>query len=347
MSDDKDSVRSALRAAFDNPTPDVAATDAPATESATPYTPEGGAVADSGDAAPAAKALPTDAPAERGGPVAAAAVAAPGAPAAVTPPAGFKDVKAWETTPDATKQFIKDREANYARGYQKAKQAADFGTAAFRAIEPLLPTLRAQGVHPAQAIAGMANLITTLRTGTERERYEAFAGAAQEYGVDLQRLVQQGVPTDSTPAHPEVAALKRQIAELAQHVTGNKQHEEAAQQQWAYQNVSGFASKPEVAELLPFVQEDMARILESSLIDETGKSPEQVMQEAYEMACYRNPSIRERQQQKTLQRQAEEAKKLRNAASVSSNSSHVAGGTVPSDESLRGSLERQFAGWRA
>lgn len=315
--------------------------DAQTAEPAAKSISEDGAVARS-EPAGADASVPKPARAADSSPAGVSApVAPPAGAAAIAPPMGFKDLKAWETTPEFTKQFMRNRESQVMREVQKVKQAADFGTGAYRAIEPLMPTLRAQGVHPLKALQGMAQLITVLRSGTERERYEAFAGAAQEYGVDLRRLV-EGLPSDSNQPSPEFADIQRRLDALDQREQAMQQQQMQEQAKWLWGHASSFMSKPEVAEFWPFVGEDVARIVESSLIDGTSE-PDKILQEAFDLACLRNPSVRERRQQGSLARQAEETKRLRNAASVSSASSPIAGSTVPSDESLRGTLERAFA----
>lgn len=257
----------------------------------------------------------------------------------VAPPPNFKDAEAWKSTPLATKQFLKQREAEFQRGFQKQRQAADFGTHVFRALSPIMGTLQQQGVHPVAAIEGMARLIGTLRSGTQREKAEAFAGAAQEYGVDLRSLVENGLPSDSTSVSPELAEIRRYRQEQTQRDAWLQQQQQQQAFQQAQQHITAFSADPDVAALLPFVHEDMARILESSLIDETGKTPEQVVREAFEKACSWNPSVKKQREADSLAKQAEEAKRLRSGASVSAGSNPVSGKQVPTDLSVRGLLE--------
>jgi hypothetical protein len=269
--------------------------------------------------------------------------AVPGRPSDLVPPPGFKNPDAWKGTPVETKQWIKERESQMARGYGKQKQAADFGQAAYQSLQPIWHVLQSQGVHPLQAIKGVAQLIGVLRTGTERERYEAFLGAAQEHGIDVRRLV-EGLPeADSTREHPDIAALKQQYSALAQHAHRQQQEQqmrdERAKQQWAQQYVGGFTARPEVAELLPYVWDDMAHLLESNAVKEAGKTPDQILEAAFNMACYQNPAIRK---QRDMRSRSSDVNRLRGAASVGSASQPIAGGVLPSDNSIRANIERAW-----
>lgn len=324
QTDDGPSLRDSISAAMDS-TP--AATTAPAASQDTANTPTTGAT-------PTTESTPTTEP------IAATTTEAAPAPAGgekMKPPVGWHDVREWEAMPDASRKWIREREANMNRFAQQTAGVRKFGQALSQAMQPYEPMLRQLGINPVEAVSESLQLVYALSNGTPDQRLQAFAAAAQHYGVDIGRLANGDVP-QQRQLPPEVAQLQAKLDAMEAHFMGQQQQvsQQEAQQKW--QAIDQFWNSPE-HEHIHLVYEDMAQLLDSGRYGEN-PSPE-ALKRAYDDALYLRPDLRALMAEKEAARRAKMAAAAR-SSSTGGSGSPVAANTEPSDQSLRGTIERAW-----
>lgn len=127
---------------------------------------------------------------------------------------------------------------------------------------------------------------------------------SKHQGIDLRRLVpQQG---QQQPIDPTVMALRQQVEQLNQQLTGFTQSQQNAAMGQVDTMFKEFSSNPEV-KYLEDVKEDMAFLLEN------GKAND--FKDAYDKACKLNPQIVELiETEKQAEREAQKRKEAQEAA---------------------------------
>lgn len=341
------SLRDTIASAMD--APDTSSTSAPSATStpaaaapATPTAQTTPTLPGAGDAAPNTSAAAPVAPAAGVDPAKAAiapagAAGTPGAAPVepkVQPPVGFPDVRDWEKIPANVQKWVRGREVEFNKGLQRNAEAAKFGTTMWQQLAPYEATIKATGANPFQLVSEMAATHHLLTSGSPQQREEAFVRAAARYGIDLNAVAERhaGRGQAATPSNPEVAELRKTVGTLMQHLRGQEQFagQQVAQQVW--QDVDKFATNPQ-NEHLPILWPRMAELLEGGI----AKS----LEDAYEQALWTRPDLRAIRIEQDAARRASEAQNQRNAA-TGGPGVPVAAGAVPSNESLRSTLERAW-----
>ena len=220
-------------------------------------------------------------------------------------------------------QEAERRENDFHKGVSEFKTHSERAKAYDQAIAPFQQHLQKLGVDAPTAITALMKADYTLRNSDPMTKAQYFRQLAQEYGIDLNMEVPQ--------VDPQTHFLMSQLNELRQQqqLWQNQFHQQ--EQARANQELTQFAQadKPH----FDAVRNDMADLLE------TGKAKD--LQEAYDMAVWMRPDIRQTlldQQRAEAQRKAiEQAQAQRaKAASVSvKGSSPMSGGVQPN---LKGSL---------
>lgn len=157
-------------------------------------------------------------------------------------------------------------------------------------LEPFIPKLQENGVHPEAFIGDVFTTVKTLAHGSPQEKAEVIANVVQSYGVDLRVL-------DAVLAHrlnqpPEVMEARREMAR-AQAIIHQQQgagKEQAATQ--ALEEIQKFAADPK-NEFFEDVREQMANLMELGQV--------KTLAEAYTACIWANPNTRSI----LLQREAE------------------------------------------
>lgn len=178
-------------------------------------------------------------------------------------------------------------------------------------ITPRIDAWAMNGMSPAQAIHQL--LALSDFAGRDPGRFIQYI--AQQNGVDLEELVLGMDPPE--PVDPRIQALEDRIAELQGHMTGHTQQQQQAMHEQTVNAVVAFAEekgadgqplRPYFAELgdavLPYI--DMVK-------RQNPNWPHaQVLQQAYDTACWAVPSVRSKLQ--AAASAAAEAEKLREGA---------------------------------
>lgn len=244
---------------------------------------------------------------------------------------------------ERTMEDVNTRKARY----------SEYDTIEQQLIGPRREAFAAQGTNPVVAL----NQLFALSDFAGRDPGNFVLWFSQQNGIDLDALLDaRDAATANTD--PVVRELQGQVQQL----TGTlQQMQQGSTQQVQQANLdavrtfaeatdnSGALARPYITD----VMDDWAAQITAVRNANPQMPNEQVLQRAYENACWSNPTIRGKMQEASAnaQRAAEAAR----VAAAKAASGSVAGGpagnagasTVNSDMSLRESLEAQFTAARA
>jgi len=239
-------------------------------------------------------------------------------------------------TPDEIKMLTTEaerRESDFHKGLSEFKSHSERAKAYDQAIAPYQGYLQQMGVDAPTAIQALMRADMTLRTSDPQTKAQYFAQLAREYGIDL------GQVQNPQPADPQTQYLMQQMQTLRQQQQMWQNQIQQQEQMRVQQELQSFATADK--QHFDAVRGDMADLLE------TGKAKS--LQEAYDMAVWMRPDIRQsliEQQRQDAQRKAVEAAQAQRAktaaVSVKGSSPTSAGGQTPQG-SLRDILAAQFA----
>lgn len=224
------------------------------------------------------------------------------------------------------------RESDFHKGVSEFKSHSERAKAYDQAFAPYRQHLQTLGVDEPTAISKLMKADYTLRTSDPITKATYFKQLAQEYGVDL-NIEPQNID-------PNTRYLMDQLNQLRQQQQMWQNQVQSQEQTRVQSELAQFATDERPH--FDAVRSDMADLLE------TGKAED--LQEAYDMAVWMRPDIRQTlldQQRAEVQRKAaEQAQALKaKAASVSvKGSSPMSGGVQPNLKgSLRDIIAQQFA----
>lgn len=237
----------------------------------------------------------------------------------------------WKDTPAEVRAEVIRREADYHKGIEQYKSAAQVAQAFEKVIAPYAATIQAGGVDAFTAVNTLLRADHILRYSDPATKAQYFAQIAGEYGIDL-TSVQQAPPVD-----PAMAALQRQNQQL------QRFQQEVTQRdaQTVQTEIDAFASDPKNAHFQE-VRDDMSVLLQS------GRATS--LQDAYDKAVWMRPDIRkslvEQQRteaEKTATAQARD-KRAKAAAVGVKGSALTKGGINNPNASLRDTIAAAMAG---
>ena len=307
---------------------------------------EGGRFAKAAETAETAPVLQTAAPAapaEPAAPVVQQAVVDPAQPAPVEP-AAVRAPDAWSPAakvkfsgldPEIQQEIVR-REAEVHKGFTKQDEQRNVGKAFGDVVTPYLPLIRSEGGNPIAAVQDLLQTAYTLRTAPQEQKQSMLIGLANQFGIDLNGVFQRLANGQQAPqVDPQVATLQQQVAQLQQDRNSGQRHVEQQEETQRQQTIESFAADPKN----PFftnVKPEMVALLRDSRAKD--------LQEAYDMACWARPDIRQILLQQKDQQRTDEARSKVNrarAASVSvsgSPSGGVGAGVSNPNASLRDTI---------
>jgi len=225
------------------------------------------------------------------------------------------------------------RESDFHRGVSEFKSHSERAKAYDQAIAPYQQHLQKLGVDAPTAINALMRADVTLRTSDPATKAQYFAQLAREYGIDLAQ-VQNPQPLD-----PQTQFLHQQLNELRQQQQLWQNQLQQQEQMRVQQELQQFATADR--KHFDAVRNDMADLLE------TGKAKD--LQEAYDMAVWMRPDVRQtliEQQLADAQSKAlaqAQAQRAKTAAVSVKGSSPIGAGGQPVNGSLRDIIAAQLA----
>lgn len=250
------------------------------------------------------------------------------------PPASLSSAmkEKWKTLDADVKAEWSKRENDIHQMVTRHDGELNLGRKMKEVINPYMPIIQAEGGTPEGAVRDLLNTAYVLRTGSPQQKAEIIRTVAQQYGVDLTQAAQ---PQEQV--HPVIAQLQQQIADLQ-----NKANPEAIRNQLQSElesasikeQITAFASD---ASNIHFetVKAPMAALLDSGQAS--------TMKEAYDAACWANPTIRAsllKEQQAQLEAKRKEEIKAKKQASASISGSPEL--TSPANRANKISLEDEL-----
>lgn len=208
-------------------------------------------------------------------------------------------------------------------------------------INPRIEAWALNGMTPQSAL----NQLLTLSDFAGRDPAGFIKYMAQNNGVDLEELVLGMV--DDEPTDPKIAALEKEISELKGFRSELTQQQQQAAHNAVVDNVLAFADekgqdgtplRPHLSGLgtswLPYIE--MVKTANPSW------SHGQVLQQAYENACWNNPTVRGKMQEaaqaaataEALRKSTEKAAAARTASTSLPSGTPTTAPVAPNDASL-------------
>lgn len=204
-----------------------------------------------------------------------------------------------------------------------ARQSRLYG---YEQIEQLIAPRRQawalNGVTEAQAVTQLF----ALSDYATRDPSGFIQYFAQQQGVDLESLV-----FDSDPGDPEITALKQQVMQLQGQLQGFNSQQQAVQHQNTVNEVVAFFDQKGAngTPLRPYADklgDDLVAHIQITMSKQPNAPREQILQEAYERACWSNTAVRAEMQKALIA--ANEAERLRQRQQQVAKA-RTAGSSVP------------------
>lgn len=258
------------------------------------------------------------------------------------PPVSLKaEMKAkWKDLPSDVRAEWSRREGEIHRAMTAKDGDLNLGRTIKEIAAPYEAIIRSEGGTVEGAFKDLLNTSYILRTGSPQQKAQAIQAAIQQFGVDV-RLLGQG----QQQVDPNIAHLQREIQTLRQQAnpeTIKSQLQEQMERDNIQKQISEFAANPKNAHF-ETVRSQMGALITS------GQAKD--LQDAYEQACWANPSIRSellkaQSAQEAEKKKAEMAKKKNAAASVMGSPDGSSPATITVKKSIRDNLKEAMAAQR-
>jgi hypothetical protein len=234
----------------------------------------------------------------------------------------------WNDVPPEVRRYIAEREDQMHRAIARNDEDRNLGRAMSQTLQPHMETIRAIGVAPDQAVAGLLNVDAVLRKGSPEQKLEMVHEIMRSYQIPLEHVMHhQPMPQD-----PRLNALQQELQALRSQVTQGTQHQqEALEVRAAQAEIEAFKAN---APHLEAVRDHMSHLLTNGLAAD--------LQDAYDQAVWANPQTR----QAMLAAQTAAATKTQRVASARNAGSSISGapgGVVPNQPTQKRSLREELA----
>lgn len=235
----------------------------------------------------------------------------------------------WETLPEKIREYINEREGQYAKGVSTYKSQWDSAQPIYEAIQPFMPDLQQHNISPVTWIQNLGNAHKVLALGTPEQKLEMFSRLATDYGVPLGAL--NGGSYD-----PQFSQLANELSTVKNQWQSFQEQQQRMEQQAVVQEIEQFKSN---APFFDEVRPTMAQLLQSGVATD--------LKDAYDKAIRLNDEVFQRQQSERLKAQEAERQKAiaeKKAKAVSPRSASPTGSMATSGgkKDLRSALSEAF-----
>ena len=218
-----------------------------------------------------------------------------------------KIAKGESLTPEESRkhlEYLNQRENEFKKGVSVYKAEAERAKVLEEAINPFIPELQAQGIHPAAWINNLGRAHMMLVKGSPEQKREMFQILARDYGVNLNQInePQQAV----APNDVYTQQLMQQLYQVNQEVNSIKGRYEMEEQQRLASEIERVRSNKERFPHFDMVREEMAQLLE------LGKA--QDLETAYAKAVRLNDEVWALEQNRLLTEAKKQASKASQVA---------------------------------
>jgi hypothetical protein len=198
-------------------------------------------------------------------------------------------------------EYLNQRENEFKKGVSVYKAEAERAKALEEAINPFVPELQAQGIHPAAWINNLGRAHMILTKAPYDQKVQMFHRLAQDYGVNLNQSSEPVAPTDAYTQQ-----LMQQLYQVNQEVSTIKSRFEQEEQSRLNNEIERVRSDKERFPHFDMVREEMAQLLE------LGKA--QDLETAYAKAVRMNDEAWKVEQEKLLRQATTQASKAQQVA---------------------------------
>lgn len=218
------------------------------------------------------------------------------------PPSSWKPAAkaAWEALPPDIRAEVHRREQNFLEGQARLLPDAELGRNMRQTIEPYRMLIEAEGGTPERAVASLLQTAALFRVGTPAQKQAALYQIAQQYGVPLPSMQEAEQPQGAAGGEfrdPRLDALLQQ-AEMQRLEAARQQQMREQYEINRLDNVVATWSEAVDSngrELRPYysnVEGDIAALIPQIRAANPGAKAEDVLQQAYDRACWAHPEIR-------------------------------------------------------
>lgn len=256
-----------------------------------------------------------------------------------------KEAKAkWDKVDPDIQQEILKRESDVLRGMGEYKTAAEVGRAFDKAVGRYIPLLHQQGLNPYQLIQDHFETHRQLAFGNPQQKADVIRRLVRDYQIPLEGLAASS--PESAHVDPVVKDLLSRFDALQSSLTQTTTSQQQATLERLQGEVASFAKDPAHA-FFEEVADDIAQLLQTKAC--------KTLQEAYDTAVARNPTVRQKlianlRQQEDEQRKKESADRAaaarKSTAANVKSSSKARSATAPKgtmDDTLREAADRLFS----
>jgi len=198
-------------------------------------------------------------------------------------------------------EYLNQRENEFKKGVSVYKAEAERAKALEEAINPFVPELQAQGIHPAAWINNLGRAHMILSKAPYEQKVQMFHRLAQDYGVNLNQVNEPVAPTDTYTQQ-----LMQQLYQVNQEVSTIKSRFEQEEQSRLVNEIERVRSDKERFPHFDMVREEMAQLLE------LGKA--QDLESAYAKAVRLNDEVWAKEQERLLTDAKKQASKAQQVA---------------------------------
>ena len=198
-------------------------------------------------------------------------------------------------------EYLNQRENEFKKGVSVYKAEAERAKALEEAINPFVPELQAQGIHPAAWINNLGRAHMILSKAPYEQKVQMFHRLAQDYGVNLNQSTEPQQPVDAYTQQ-----LMQQLYQVNQEVSTIKGRFEQEEQTRLSNEIERVRSNRERFPHFDMVREEMAQLLE------LGKA--QDLETAYAKAVRMNDEVWAMEQERLLTDARKQASKASQVA---------------------------------
>jgi hypothetical protein len=184
-------------------------------------------------------------------------------------------------------EYLNQRENEFKKGVSVYKAEAERAKALEEAINPFIPELQSQGIHPAAWINNLGRAHMVLTKAPYEQKVQMFHRLAQDYGVNLNQSNEPQQPVDAYTQQ-----LMQQLYQVNQEVSTIKGRFEQEEQARLSNEIERVRSNKERFPHFDMVREEMAQLLE------LGKA--QDLETAYAKAVRLNDEVWAKEQERLL-----------------------------------------------
>ena len=185
-------------------------------------------------------------------------------------------------------EYSNQRESEYKKGVSTYKAEADNARQLIQAVEPFMPELQKNNIHPATFINNLGRAHMVLAQGSPEQKIQMFHKLAQDYGIQLNQAGQ------FQQQDPYTAQLMEQLQRVNNEVSTIKSRYEQEEQQRLVSEIERVRQNEEQFPHFDEVRETMAQLLEQGLAND--------LETAYAKAVRLQDDVWAKEQERLLQK---------------------------------------------